>query len=315
MKNIAQFTLTVGKNISGGSLDIIGYTYSNGNGPSVYIQGGTHGGEVTFPIFSLLDDFFKKNNDWQGTVTMIPLAHPVSWTQRLYYNTLGKFNFSDGKDWNRSFPGNPEGSLSERISHLLFNEAIKHNLVIDLHTSRKSNPFLIISREDLLPLCLASGIQPTYVAPKFSSGHPLPDAIDIAGGRGLTIECGSHDTINPKHTDQCFSAIVSILQTEGILPQNNTQPVLSEDAYYYTDYVTYHAPISGFVEYTHPLESVVKQGDVLYVIHDSSNLGEVVSVKAKADCVVFKYQTTHAVTLGDEVVTVINADEIKKPHA
>jgi N-alpha-acetyl-L-2,4-diaminobutyrate deacetylase len=310
MKSQEKINLNLGNNISGSPMSIAGFKYSNGTGPSIYIQGGTHGGEITFPIFRLLNEFLKSSSDWSGTVTLIPISNPISWNQRSYFHTVGKFSHNDGKDWNRSFPGNPEGSISERISNLIFSEAVKHDVVIDLHTSRISNPFFIISRSDLVQHCASSGVLPIYLAPTTQSNFPLPDAIDNAGKKGFTLECGSHDSMDENNSKKCFEAILNIMRIEGLL--NDSEKVfVKKDSFVYSQYKNYYSPISGFVEYLHPLEKKITKGEVLFVVYPSDNLDNKVEVVADNDCIIMKYQTTHIATIGDELVTVVSMDNIK----
>lgn len=298
------FTLSIGNNITGSPLSVTGYRFSKGTGPSIYIQGGTHGGEITFPIFKLLNNFLENNSEWVGTITLIPLAHPVSWNQRSYFYTVGKFDNYNGKDWNRSFPGNPDGSTTERISHMIFSEASKHDLVIDLHTSRISNPFVIVSREDLVSYGTDSGILPTYLAPKTSSNFVLPDAIDNIGKKGITIECGSHDSMDNNNFQICFEAILNIFRKEGLL-NDNKELKTAEKSFVFNKYDTYFAPISGFVEYLHPIEKDIKKGDILYKIHASDSLDNSLDIIAREDCFIMKYQPSHIATIGDEIVMVV----------
>lgn len=311
MNSRQQFTLTIGNNINGAPLSVIGYRFSNGNGPAIYIQGGTHGGEVTFLIFKLLNNFLLSNTDWEGTVTLIPISQPISWNQKAYHTTAGKFSFSDGKDWNRSFPGNPDGSIADRCADMIFKEASRHDLVIDLHTSRVSKPFSIISREDLVSHCLKSGILPTYLAPKMTTNLPLPDAIDNFGKKGITIECGSHDTLDQQNSQLCFESILNLMRLEGAL-KDLIKPKVNQGSFVYSKYFTYFAPMSGFVEFIKPLEKTAKKGEVLYLLHISDNLGETKEIVAEEDCMVMKYQASHIATVGDEVVTVVNLKDIIK---
>jgi predicted deacylase len=39
-----------------------------------------------------------------GKIIIVPIANPLSWMQRVHYTTIGKYDFYDGKDWNRNFP-------------------------------------------------------------------------------------------------------------------------------------------------------------------------------------------------------------------
>jgi predicted deacylase len=311
MNKSEDFILTAGNSISGGQNVINGYRFTRGIGPSVYIQGGTHGGEVTFLIFHLLNSFLKENTAWEGIVTLVPIANPYSWQQRIHYTTIGKFNFYDGKDWNRSFPGNKDGSTAERWAHTLFQEAGKHDLVIDLHTSRQSLPFLIISREDLIQEMLQVGTIPIYVAPKMNGNFPLPDAIDNIGKKGLTIECGSHDSMDLQNINKCFEALLNLLRINGVLKDQVSLPE-STHAFYFKKYDTYFAPDSGCVDYVHALGQEITRGELLYRIYPTGRFGEVLNITAKEDCIIMKYQPTHIAWAGDEVVTVVNlSDKIK----
>ncbi len=303
MASEEKFTLSIGNNITGSPLSILGYRLSQGNGASLYIQGGTHGGEVTFLVFKMLYNFLKTNTNWAGMITLIPLAHPVSWNQRSYFYTSGKFNNYDGKDWNRSFPGNEEGSTSARISHILFSEAIKHDLAIDLHTTRTSKPFVIVGREDLVSYGTSSGILPTYLAPKASFNYPFTDAIDNSGKKGITLECGSHDSMDIEDIKLCFEAVLNMMRKEGLLKDKDINT--KANSFVYTEYDTYFSPVSGFLEYINPLEKMVNKGDVLYKIHPSDSLDKIIDILAREDCIIMKYQRTHIATVGDEVVTTV----------
>lgn len=306
-----QFRLSIGSNINGSPLSVTGYRFSRGNGPAVYIQGGTHGGEITFPIFRLLNDFLLKNENWKGTVTLIPITNPISWNQRSQFYTVGKFNYYDGKDWNRSFPGNEEGSTAERCAHMIFTEASKHDIVIDLHTSRLSKPFFIVSRKDLIEYGICSGILPTYLSPAMKTSLPLPDAIDVIGKKGITIECGSHDSIDKENIRQCFDAVLNLMRLEGLL-NDSQKPKIVNNSFVFIGYDTYFAPASGFVEYIHPLEKSLKKGDILYRLNVSDALDKTLDILAREDCIIMKYQPTHIATIGDQVVMVVPKKKYNK---
>lgn len=64
-----------------------------------------------------------------GTLLLIHIANRPSFEKRtIYYNPY------DWKNLNRVFPGNPEGTLSQRIAHVLTEEVIKRcDALIDLH--------------------------------------------------------------------------------------------------------------------------------------------------------------------------------------
>ena len=64
-----------------------------------------------------------------GTLTIVPVANP----QAFYAHTRRHPVDSVG-DLNRSFPGNPNGTISERLADLLFREfVLRNDYVLSLH--------------------------------------------------------------------------------------------------------------------------------------------------------------------------------------
>src|SRR3972149_10364805 len=105
--------------ISGNEIGVNQYHYGSGK-KSLYIQGGVHGGELTYFIFVELDRWLRQNEDkLKKTVTLTPLVNPTAWNQRVYYYTVGKFDLYKGRDWNRSYPGK-DTTLSARNSAKVF---------------------------------------------------------------------------------------------------------------------------------------------------------------------------------------------------
>jgi len=106
-------------------------------GPTVLLMAGMHGDEVNGieTIRRLIRrDMLRPRC---GTIIAIPLL-----------NIYGFLNFSrevpDGKDVNRSFPGNPRGSLASRVAHCFMREIMPLvDYGIDFHTggaSRSNHP-------------------------------------------------------------------------------------------------------------------------------------------------------------------------------
>ena len=86
-------------------------------GPTLLLSGGMHGDEVNGT--EIVRRIIEKDQHIPrvGTVICIPII-----------NMFGFIHFSryvpDGKDVNRSFPGNKNGSLAARVAHYLTNEII-----------------------------------------------------------------------------------------------------------------------------------------------------------------------------------------------
>ena len=101
-------------------------------GPVMLVLGGVHGDEINgieIVRRSIESGVFKQIT--KGTVIAIPLL-----------NVYGFINFSrdvhDGKDVNRSFPGNSKGSLASRVAYAITSEVLPLvDFGIDFHTGGK----------------------------------------------------------------------------------------------------------------------------------------------------------------------------------
>src|SRR5690349_10484706 len=98
------------------------------DGPVLALTAGMHGDEINGMeiVRRLLDTGLNKPR--RGVTICMPIV-----------NVYGFLNFSrdvpDGKDINRSFPGNKNGSLASRVAYHLIREVIPHiDYGIDFHT-------------------------------------------------------------------------------------------------------------------------------------------------------------------------------------
>lgn len=97
-------------------------------GPTVLLMAGLHGDEVNG--IETIRRMIRRRllTPLRGTIIAIPIL-----------NIYGFLNFSrevpDGKDVNRSFPGNPRGSLASRVAHRFMREIMPLiDYGIDFHT-------------------------------------------------------------------------------------------------------------------------------------------------------------------------------------
>ncbi len=113
--------------------------HGTADGPVLGITAGVHGYEYS-PILAgqqliqLIDVSSLK-----GTVILVQAANVESFLGRSPY-----INPKDGKNLNRSFPGDPEGTLTDRIAHYISTKVIpKCTYFIDAHSGD--------APEDLIP--------------------------------------------------------------------------------------------------------------------------------------------------------------------
>jgi predicted deacylase len=111
-------------------------------GPVVWLTGCVHGDEVTGIV--TIQEVFKKIQKsplLRGTLYAFPLMNPIGFEAASRNITISR------EDLNRSFPGDKNGSLAERIADKIFTtiEQTKPALVLDLHNDwMKSIPYTVI---------------------------------------------------------------------------------------------------------------------------------------------------------------------------
>lgn len=121
--------LVISRLPSGTVIDIPVYVYrAEEPGPTVLLMAGLHGDEVNG--IETIRRMVRRQmlQPLRGTIIAIPIL-----------NIYGFLNFSrevpDGKDVNRSFPGNPRGSLASRVAHRFMREIMPLiDYGIDFHT-------------------------------------------------------------------------------------------------------------------------------------------------------------------------------------
>lgn len=115
---------------------------SKNDGPVVWLTGCVHGEEVGG--IAIIQEIFKKLKKdplIAGAVYAFPLMNPMGF--EMVSRSIGV----SGADLNRSFPGNPNGSLAERIADKIFTTIMqtKPTLVLDLHNDwTQSIPYTLI---------------------------------------------------------------------------------------------------------------------------------------------------------------------------
>lgn len=112
-----------------GGVTLRGYRTSGSRpGPHVLITAGIHGSEYPGILAARKLRAFLSQADIAGTVTVLPLCNPTALKERA------KAIFpEDGKNLNRMFPGNPEGSASEKTAWAITQLQDEADFYIDLH--------------------------------------------------------------------------------------------------------------------------------------------------------------------------------------
>lgn len=181
--------ISVGRLPSGNVIRIQAHVYRSPlEGPAVLVLAGVHGDEVNGVEIvrrTIAEGYFE--NLSRGTVIAIPIL-----------NLYGFINFSrevpDGKDINRSFPGNMNGSLASRVARTLTKKILPlADIVVDFHTGGQSHynyPQIRYTRGDLLSEELARAFAPPYLVVKPTISKSLRKVALEQGKPTLVFEGG-----------------------------------------------------------------------------------------------------------------------------
>ncbi len=297
---IKQIKIPLFTDISGNEININGVEIGNGK-PSIYVQGGTHGGEVTFYILKELYRLLRESYN-QGTVVIVPISNPVSWNQRVYNYTVGKFDMQTGKDWNRNFPGSQKKGLLELRANKLFDFAKNFDLVIDLHTSRKSIPFGIFNNDSIdKELIKNVGLKYNYLISS-KKDTSMMSALSNIGVSAFEMECGSHDSYEIENIQEVLNSISNLLSKYKIINRSKQISITNKGKYIFDAWSTYYSPLSGFIEYNSKPGDTVGKGQEVCKIWRSDKLFSCTKIKAKTDIILMKKFQSNILWKGDQIV-------------
>ena len=116
------------------------------DGPRVTVTGGIHGAEYPGIEAAIRLGANLDPSKVKGSIIVVHVSNPPAFFARSIY--VGPM---DGKNLNRVFPGDPDGTASDKIAHALFTNVIKgSDYYMDLHGGdmiEKLIPFTIFCGE------------------------------------------------------------------------------------------------------------------------------------------------------------------------
>ncbi len=185
------------------------------DGPIVMFSGGLHGDEVNgIEIVRRIVENKHIRKPICGTVIAMPII-----------NVYGFLNFSrdvpDGKDVNRSFPGNPDGSLASFLAYTLTNRILPLiDFGVDFHTggaSRTNFPQIRHAKEDLC----AAKVAEDFAAPFTLYSNPVDGSIrQTAAKMGKSIvvyEGGESLRFDEKAIQEGYNGALRLLKSVGMI--------------------------------------------------------------------------------------------------
>lgn len=181
-------SVTLARMPSGRPVDTVVHRYEGSQeGPTVYLQALQHGGEVNgAEVLRRLNDRLE-GAEIEGTVIAVPVANPLAFDHRVYMGPtrLDAIN----TNMNRLWPGDPDGTLTERMAATLWELVTTADAVVDLHTGgpeMRSHVRFSPGQGQARAMAAAFGIEHIL-----AEGDPPDTGVDEHGSEGA--ERGPHD--------------------------------------------------------------------------------------------------------------------------
>ena len=191
------------------------------DGPVLMLSGGLHGDEINGveTIRRIIDQELYIPE--AGTIICIPII-----------NIYGFIHFSrslpDGKDMNRSFPGNKNGSLASRVAHYLMQDIIPMiDYGVDFHTGgadRTNYPQIRCLMNDSKNTELAMAFNAPYTLNSPYRPHSLRQAAAKLGKKILVYEGGESGRFDEFAIQEAINGTLRLLNHLGMASRKLPKP-------------------------------------------------------------------------------------------
>jgi predicted deacylase len=284
-------------------------------GPRLYLGAAIHGDEVNgvaivARVLAQLDPA-RLAGSIVAVLVQNPLAFQADHRLALSHYLKSPLDQAPADPWT-CFPGNPDGSLAEKIAHILFGLIRTCDAAIDCHTPTRGGRYVPITilphpgmgdasqRAEALGMAFGSG----YLV-KTDKGMYVRDGIlcveaTRAGVPAFTFEIGEGGRLEPDMVEIGARCVRNALQHLKMLPGDPVRPARTVRI---REFVGMRAARGGLLTTEVALGAPVRRGDVLARIHSVYG-DELESFASPVDGVYVRSTTLSTVAAGERVVTV-----------
>jgi uncharacterized protein len=199
------------------------------DGPRLCVLAGVHGCE--YSGISAVGRFMRSldTSVLSGSIVAMPIVSPAMFTGRAAFVSP-----ADGKNPNRCFPGDPDGTYSEQLAHHIFTELIApSDVLVDVHGGdlvEALEPFTLFDESPVADrareMALAYGLQ--YVVNPEPSGTAIggttSDAAAAAGIPAITPEAGGCGLLEEEAIEAHVRGLTNVLHVLGMVPGDPEPP-------------------------------------------------------------------------------------------
>ncbi len=300
-------TFAVGQLPSGGSIDVVEHTYRGADGPTVSVIAGQHGIELNGPAVARRLGDRLSTMSIAGTVRVLPVANPPAMDHRSY---MGPAAYDVvNPNLNRVWPGDLDGTLTERIAARLWERLTDSDAIVDLHSGTPEMlPHVRYCDDGTNADRLATAFGVTHLLvdepPKSDSTRTtLRNAASQAEIPALTVELANSREVATAAVAAGLDGVTNVLKTIGVIEgepaEAPAQWVLRDDI------PAVCLSNAGLFE---PASDVdvgdrVDRGSVLGTVHNPETFELVETVTADQSGIVYSLSRGGANAAGERVVS------------
>ncbi len=292
--------IRVGKLPSGTTINIVGHVFnSKKEGKRILLLAGIHGDEVNG--IEILRKIIEQKilSDLQcGSVVVIPVL-----------NVFGFINFKrdvpSGKDVNRSFPGNRNGSLASRVAKKLTEYILPNvDMIIDFHSggeTRYNFPQIRYTKSSSQSCELASVFSPPFLIEKTMIKGSLRKAANDLKIPTIVFEGGESGRLDDFSTLTGINGIKNILHHFQMI--ENPENLRKSEVAKVNKTLWIRAKDSGIINLLKQSGDIVNEKEPIAIIHDIySEWSKVVLSPRKA--YIIGHNNAPVVNMGDALFNI-----------
>jgi len=283
--SVGPVTAARGKTVSGfipvpekdGVSTSIPITIIRGTEPGkvLALVAGVHGAE--YPPILALYRLRERIDPYRlsGTLILVHIANLPSFQKRTVY-----FNPFDFKNLNRVFPGDPKGTLSQRMAHVLSQEVIeKCDALIDMHCGDANEAlipytyWMISGRKEMddrtREMALAFGLRHIIIdegrTKDVQDSKYLGNTAILRGKPAITTEAGY---LGRSDEDDILKNMNGVLSIMSLFKMFEGAPARVADPVWIDKYEVVNSRYDGLFYPSVQMGAAVKEGEIVGVLFD-----------------------------------------------
>jgi predicted deacylase len=276
------------------------------DGPRICLLAGVHGCEYS-SIAALVQ--FMRTLDVSavaGSILAVPVVSPTSFVARSPFVVP-----EDGRNLNRSFPGDPNGSFTEVLAHHVFSEFVSgSDVLIDLHGGDMVEALEPFALYDDSPV----GERAQRLARAYGLPYVVRDTTDALGGTtsaaaaaagipGVVAEAGGCGLLDAAEVERHVRGLRSALRAAGALDGEPDPPPAVQRLV--ERFLWLRTPTAGWWQTAVSVGETVAAGDRLGAVLDG--FGDTVETVTAPEAGVVLFLTTSPAMRADGLLVGLGA--------